>query len=97
MTIVRLSFHQHLHYYNDQADTSSMSVPLYHEHLNKMIIFTPKSSATALVLVEMAMEDTMEKEPMGMRTKNNWRKTILELDDESGASQANAQVLYIGG
>ena len=39
--------------------------------------------------VEMAVEDTIEKEPMGMRTKNNWRKTILEPDDESGA-QANA-------
>ena len=55
------------------------------------------SSATALVLVEMAMEDTMVEEPMGMRTKNNWRKTILEPDDESGASQANAQALYIWG
>ena len=49
-----------------------------------MIIIAPKSSATALVLVEMEVEDTMEEEPMGMRTKNNWRKTILEPDDESG-------------
>ena len=42
------------------------------------------SSATALVLVEMAMEDTTEKEQMG--TKNNWRKTILEPANESWAS-----------
>ena len=48
----------------------------------------PMSSATALVLVEV--------EQMGMRTKNNGRKTILEPDDESGASRANAQALYIG-
>ena len=46
--------------------------------------------------VEMAVEDTKKKEQMGMRTKNNWRKTILEPDDESGASRANAQALYIG-
>ena len=39
------------------------------------------SSATALVLVEV------EEEQMGMRTKNNWRKAILELDDESGVKQ----------
>ena len=45
------------------------------------------SSATALVLVEMAVEDTMEEEQMGMRTKNNWRNTILETDDESGVQQ----------
>ena len=45
------------------------------------------SSTTALVLVEMGVEDTMEKEPMGMRTKNNWKKTILEPDDESGFQQ----------
>ena len=56
-------------------------------HLFKLITIAPMSS------VEMAVEDTMEKEPMGMRTKNNWRKTILEPDDESGA-QANAQELY---
>ena len=43
------------------------------------------SSATALVLVEMAMEVTTEKEQMG--TKNNWRKTILEPDDESDLKQ----------
>ena len=53
-----------------------------------MIIITPKSSATALVLVEMAVEDTMEEEQMGMRTKKIWRKTILEPDDESGAKQS---------
>ena len=52
-----------------------------------MIIIVPKSSDTALVLVEMPVEDIMEKEQMGMRTKNNWRKTILELDDESGTKQ----------
>ena len=40
------------------------------------------SSVIPLVLVEMAVEDTMEKEPMGMRTKNNWRKTILDQDDD---------------
>ena len=64
-----------------------------------MIIIAPKSSATALVLVEMetAVGESIKKELMGMRTKNNWRKTILEPDDESGASQANAQVLYIWG
>ena len=43
------------------------------------------SSASVLVLVEMAVEDTMEKEQM--RTKKNWRKTILEPDDESGVQQ----------
>ena len=47
----------------------------------------PMSSATALVLVEMAVEDTKEKEPMGMTTKKNWRRTILEPDDESGVKQ----------
>ena len=52
-----------------------------------MIIIAPKSSATALVLVEVAVEDTMEKEQMGMRTKKIWRKTILEPDDESGHKQ----------
>ena len=52
-----------------------------------MMIIAPKSSATALVLVEMEVEDTMDKEPMGMRTKNNWNKTILEPDDESGVKQ----------
>ena len=61
-----------------------------------MIIIAPKSSATALVLVEMEVEDTMEEKQMGMRTKNIWRKTILDPDDESGASRANAQALYIG-
>ena len=45
------------------------------------------SSATALVLVEMAVKDTKEEEPMGMRTKKIWRKTILKLDDESGLKQ----------
>ena len=50
-----------------------------------MIIIAPMSSATALVLVEMVVEDTMEKEQMG--TKKNWRKTILEPDDESGVQQ----------
>ena len=46
------------------------------------------SSVTAVVLVEMAVEDTMEEEPMGARTKNNWRKIILEPNDESGVKQA---------
>ena len=45
------------------------------------------SSAIALVLVEMEVEDTKEEEPMGMRTKKIWRKTILELDDESVLKQ----------
>ena len=45
------------------------------------------SSAAPLVLVEMAVEETMEEEQMGMRTKNNWRKSILEPDDESGLKQ----------
>ena len=62
-------------------------MPFHHLHLIKMIIIAPKSSATALVLVEMEVEDTKEKEQMGMRTKNNWRKTILEPDDESGVKQ----------
>ena len=48
-----------------------------------MIIIAPMSVATALVLVE----DTMEEEQMGMRTKKIWRKTILEPDDESGVKQ----------
>ena len=42
-----------------------------------------KREVKAVVVVE----ETMEKEPMGMRTKNNWRKTILEPDDESGVKQ----------
>ena len=45
------------------------------------------SSVTPLVLVEMEVEDTKEEEQMGMRTKKIWRKTILELDDESGVKQ----------
>ena len=64
-----------------------INVPFHHMHLIKMIIIAPKSSATALVLVKMEVEDTKELEPMGMRTKNNWRKTILECDDESGVKQ----------
>ena len=52
-----------------------------------MIILAPMSSVIPLVLVEMAVEDTMEKEPMGMRTKKTWRKTILEPDDENGLMQ----------
>ena len=51
---------------------------------------TRMPSATALVLVEMAVEDTMEKEPMWARTKNNWRKTISEPDDERKWGQASA-------
>ena len=52
-----------------------------------MIIIAPMSSVTPLVLVEMEVEDTMEEEQMGMRTKKIWRKTILEPDDESGVKQ----------
>ena len=52
-----------------------------------MIILAPMSSVIPLVLVEMAVEDTMEEEPMGMRTKKNWSKTILELDDEIDLKQ----------
>ena len=52
-----------------------------------MIIIAPMSSATALVLVEMAVEDTMEEEQMGMRTKKICRKNILEPDGESGVKQ----------
>ena len=47
------------------------------------MIIIPMSLSTALVLVE----DTMEEEQMGMRTKKIWRKTILEPDDESGVKQ----------
>ena len=39
-----------------------------------MIIITPISSVTPLLLVEMVVEDTMVEEEMGMRTKKNWRK-----------------------
>ena len=50
----------------------------------KIIIIAPMPSVTPLVLkMEMAVEDTMEEEQMEMRTKTNWRKTILEPDDES--------------
>ena len=38
-----------------------------------MIIITPISSVTPLLLVEMAVEETMEEEQMEMRTKNSWR------------------------
>ena len=43
-----------------------------------------------VVVVVGAQVDTMEKEQMGMRRKNNWeagRKTILEADDESDLKQ----------
>ena len=49
----------------------------------QMIIIAPISPVTPLVSVVMAVEDTMEKEPMG----KIWRKTILEPDDESGVKQ----------
>ena len=54
-----------------------------------MFIISPMSLVTPpLVLkMEMTVEDTMEEEQMGMRTKTNWRKTILEPDDESGVKQ----------
>ena len=45
-----------------------------------------KREVKAVVVVE-AVEETMEKEPMGMRTKNNWRKTILGPNDESDLKQ----------
>ena len=54
-------------------------------HCIKISIISPMSLVTPLVLVEV--EDTMEKEPMGMRTKKKRRNTILELDDESGIEQ----------
>ena len=65
----------------DQTDTGSYIINIF----IKIISNSPMSSATALVLVEMALEDTMEKEPM--RTKKNWRKTIVELDDEIDLKQ----------
>ena len=42
-----------------------------------------------VVVVEEVVEDTMEKEQMGIRTKNSWRQTIMEPepDDESGLKQ----------
>ena len=53
-----------------------------------------KREVKAVVVVE-AKEETMEKEPMGMRTKNNWRKTILEPDDESGLKQMLESLLRL--
>ena len=50
-----------------------------------------KREVKAVVVVE----ETMEKEPMGMRTKNNWRKTILEPDDESGLKQMLESLLRL--
>ena len=65
-----------------------------------MIIIAPKSSANAdgidgwerkrevevVVLYDLVL---VEKEEMGIRTKNRWRKTIMEPepDDESGLKQ----------
>ena len=44
-----------------------------------------KREVEAMVVVEV-VEDTMEKEQMGIRTKNNWprvwKKTILAPEDE---------------
>ena len=40
-----------------------------------------KREVEAMVVVEV-VEDTMEKEQMGIRTKRVWRKTILAPDDE---------------
>ena len=42
-----------------------------------------------VVVVEEVVENTMEKEQMGIRTKNSWRQTIMEPepDDESGLKQ----------
>ena len=42
-----------------------------------------KREVEALVVVE----DAMEKEQMGIRRKNAWRKTILEPDDEKRLKQ----------
>ena len=53
-----------------------------------------KREVKAVVVVE-AVEETMEKEPMGMRTKSNWRKTILEPDDESGLKQMLESLLRL--
>ena len=50
-----------------------------------------KREVEAVVLdgVGVLVEDTMEKEQMGIRTKNSWRQTIMEPepDDESGLKQ----------
>ena len=68
-----------------------------------MMIIAPVSSANAVVVVSgaavvvvrmldgvvmvEAVEETMEKEEMGIGTKNNWarvwRETILKPDDDS--------------
>ena len=42
-------------------------------------------SSTTVLVLEMAVENTKEEEPIGI--KNNWRKTILEPDDESDLKQ----------
>ena len=70
-----------------------------------MVIIAPTSSANADwegkreveavvdvvdgVVVEEAVEEAMEKEQMGIRTKNSWTQTIMEPepDDESGLKQ----------
>ena len=49
-------------------------------HFIKMVIISPTSSSTALFLVEEASE----KKQVGMSSKNNLRKNILEKDDENG-------------
>ena len=50
-----------------------------------------KREVEAVVLdgVGVLVEDTMEKEQMGIRTTNSWRQTIMEPepDDESGLKQ----------
>ena len=38
-------------------------------------------------------DDAMEKDQMGIRTKNNWRKTILEPDNESGLKRTLPRAL----
>ena len=39
------------------------------------------------------VDDAMEKDQMGIRTKNNWRKTILEPDNESGLKRTLPRAL----
>ena len=48
-----------------------------------------KMEVEALVVVE----DAMEKEQMGIRTKNKWRKTILEPENESGLKRTLPRAL----
>ena len=66
---------------------------LFQNHLNVFAVFlkfnTPTSEIKSLLIKHEFYQliDTMEKELMGMRTKKNWSKTILELDDEIDLKQ----------